>query len=621
MSLYLAPPKIDPRDYLSAGEALKTAAIRLTSPPGYWDDEIRQTLMREHPYVPSDRVLVNFTQRDDATGTAIGYISISGSPTVSIPVIIKNRELSPLDVMIVRSPTTHSNPGQDQQGAGDMEDDKVLPLDETTFTQAMDAGQVGDVIPQHQITGAAYTEDASALRLPFRGRTVMSSLQVGKQCLPSLASILGVSEQQKEAFGKILGSASDVTAGFLINETSSVVDQWLNASAPANSPFHKVAAVEIARGTATVVNDIPVEIKTADFLAADVFLESEETKVAVAMDAFSLAHPEGGLKRWLIFEDGTYCSAPEKIAGVQLSGQAEAKAVTDMMVKAEGATLKLGQTLIFSFDDVIAAPVKLSNVRSREDQGIVELTLNDGLDNFKAILDRRIKHATYEGKTDTWIFPADVRILVLDGHATLMPLEPAKVAAAIERSLTDSLICNRGQFSLMVRGETFGSSQVSEEKIAAQLDTFLTNGSELMAQVKAASLVAHDGVGLVRFASNIPEVVEHIVKQAEAIAGLPAVLKADMKDLGIDFKLAVKLAAGIGDPDGVDAVLGAGFLTQDNLAEFVNLSDQFHETVSKLARLLLAIRMGFPGDETATVVAMKSLSRVAERLESAGQEV
>jgi hypothetical protein len=621
MALYLSPPTINPREYLSDAEATKVAAIRLTSPPGYWDDEIRQTLMREHPYVPSDRVMVNFTQRDDASGTAIGYISISGSPTVSIPVIIKNRELSPLDVMIVRSPTTHADPGQDQQGSGDMEDDRVIPLDEDTFTQAMDAGQVGDVIPQHQITGAAYTEDASALRLPFRGRTVMSSLQVGKRCLPSLAAILGATEQQKEAFGNILGSSQETTAGYLINQSSLVVNEWLSAPAPANSPFVKIAGVEIDRGAATVVRDIPVEIKTAEFLAADVFLDNEETKVAVALDAFSLAHPDKGLQRWLIFEDGTYCSAPEKIAGVQLTGDAETKAVTDMMAKAENATLKIGQTLIFSFDDVIAAPVKLANVRSRIDQGIVELTLNDGLDNFKAILDRRIKHATYEGNTETWIFPADVRLLIIDGHATLLPLEPAKVASAIERSLTDQIICNRGQFSLVVRGETFGASQVSEEKIAAQLDTFLTNGSELIAMVKEAANASHDGVGLVRFGSNIPDVVQRVVKQAEAFSELPMVLKENLGGFSMDFNLAVKLAAAIGDPDGVDAVLGAGFLSQDNLAEFINLSDQFHETVGKLARLLLAIRMGFPGDETATVVAMKSLSRVAERLESAGQEV
>jgi hypothetical protein len=84
---------------------------------------------------------------------------------------------------------------------------------------------------------------------------------------------------------------------------------------------------------------------------------------------------------------------------------------------------------------------------------------------------------------------------------------------------------------------------------------------------------------------------------------------------------AIKLAATIGDPQCADAILGTGFLTPDNLAEFASLHAEFDDSVQKLARLLLAIRMGFPGDAGATAVAMKSLQRVSEDLESAMQEV
>lgn len=622
MSLYLKPPTIDPRLYLSAAEAVKVAAIRLTSPPGYWDDEIRQTLLREHPYIPPDRILINFSQRDDASGTAMGYVSISGSPCVSIPIIIKNRELAPLDVIIIRTPTAApEETGLDQQGAGDMEDDKVMPLNEQTFTHALDAGQIGDITPHHQITGTGYTEDASSLRLPFRGRSVMASMEPGKRILPSLAALLGATEQQKEAFGAILGSEPNVAAGFVINRSGSIADEWLSAPAPQNSPFAKVAAVTINRSVATVVSSIPLELKTAEMLAADVFVADETTKVAVAFDAINLAHPDKGLTRWLMFDDGTYCSAPEKVAAVALSAAQEDIAINAMMKKAESSTLRLGQTLVFSTENVFTSPAKLASVRSREDTGVVELTMNDGLESYKIMLDRRIKQATYEDKTMTWIFPATVRVLTLTGHAELLPLEPAKMASALERSLTDQLSCHNGQFTLTVRGDTFGLPSISEEKMATLLDTYVTNGDDLVAMAKTASLTSSSDVGLVRFGSNIPEVVANVVKQASAYASLPAILKENADDIKITFNLAVKLAASIGDPDGVDAVLGAGFLTQDNLAEFVNLSDQFNETVSKLARLLLAIRMGFPGDETATVVAMKSLARVAERLQSAGQEV
>ena len=322
-----------------------------------------------------------------------------------------------------------------------------------------------------------------------------------------------------------------------------------------------------------------------------------------------------------MFEDGTYCSAPEKVAAVTLSVEQEDVAVKAMMKKAEGASLRIGQTLVFSTNDIFTAPAKLASVRSREDLGVVELTMNDGLESYKIMLDRRIKQATYEDRTMTWVFPATVRVLTLTGHAELLPLEPAKVASALERSLTDQLSCHEGQFSLTVRGETFGVPFISEAKMAALLDTYVTNGNDIISMAKTAALTASSSVGLVRFGSNIPDVVANVVKVASAYAALPGLLKENVEDIKIKFNLAVKLASSIGDPDGVDAVLGAGFLTQDNLAEFVNLSDQFNETVSKLARLLLAIRMGFPGDETATVVAMKSLARVAERLQSAGQEV
>ena len=92
--------------------------------------------------------------------------------------------------------------------------------------------------------------------------------------------------------------------------------------------------------------------------------------------------------------------------------------------------------------------------------------------------------------------------------------------------------------------------------------------------------------------------------------------------VGLPIEKAAKLASALSDPEGADAVLATGFLTEDNLAEFSSLSEEFQETVSKLARLLLLIRLGYPeGDESATLVAMKALQRVSESLEGLAQPV
>lgn len=613
MSLFLKPPSIDPSEYLPSNEAAKIAAIRLTSPPGYWDDEIRQTLLREHPYVPVDRVVVNFTQKDDASGTAVGYISVMGCPGLSIPVIIKNRELSPLDLLVVRS---SSADGNEEQGAGDMTDDKVMPLDEDTFARAMDAGPIGDVLPPHMVRGTNASDDGSSLRLPFRGRTVLASY------LPAISPILGASEEKKAKFAELLGSNARVVAGFVANKTASIVDRWLAAPAPKNSVQAKLASAPIERGHAVVVTSAPVEIKTAEMLAANVFVENETTKTAVAFDAIDLAAPEAGTSRYLLFTDGTYCRAPEKVAAVALTESEEAEAVTGMLTKMAAASLRVGSTLVLAADPVFTAPAKLAGVFAHEAHGIVELTLLDGMNQgYKVVLDRRVKTAMRDDNTGTWIMPFNTKVLALGDYTDEQPMAIEKVATALERHLTDSLICNRGQFTLVVRGETFGQPQITEEKVAEVLHSYLDNADALIAEAKQQALESSTGVGHVRFGSNIPEIVEGLVKKAEHLAELPKIAKEALVEVSLPLEKAIKLAAAIGDPDGVDAVLGAGFLSEDNLAEFIGLADQFEDTVGKLARLLLAIRMGFPGDETATVVAMKALSRVAERLQSAGQEV
>jgi len=48
-SLFVQPPIVEARDYLSEEEARKIASNRLTSAPSYWADEVTQTLLRDHP--------------------------------------------------------------------------------------------------------------------------------------------------------------------------------------------------------------------------------------------------------------------------------------------------------------------------------------------------------------------------------------------------------------------------------------------------------------------------------------------------------------------------------------------------------------------------------------------
>lgn len=619
--MFIEPPQIDAWDYLPEAEARKTAGVKLTSPPSYWGDEITQTLLRDHPYIPAERVVVNFKKRDDAGGNALGFIGITGAPRASIPVIVVNRELKPLDVLVVRSDGNQDS----EESVGDLQDDRVLPLNEDTFNQTMDIGEIGTPVHPMDIKSTHWSEDGSALRLPFRGRTVV-------------ASVMGVSEVQKVAFAKLLQD-KEILAGFASRGTGDdqawlegygiktagipcptivdIVNAWLAAPEPGDMIRSKMASAPVSRAEVLSAAEMPLEVSTRDFLAAEVCCDRGEFKTAAAFDAIDLTNPISGVGRWLIFEDGSYCRAPEKVATASEPDQDAL--CQSVMEKLATRSLQRGAVLSFVVPEGeqthLTVPAKLASLASNEANGSVLLTMADPLGRtFPVTLTRGVKVAMLDESTGAWVMPIHTEVLQLNGDIETMPLACDKVASLMRQSLPDAIIGAEGQYSLVIGGEVFaGASQVDESKIASILDSWYSNGAELLEMVKEA--------GFVRFTSNLREVQEEVTKQASVYTDYPAVAKAVLTDVALPLDKAVKLAAAIGDPEGADALLGAGFLTEDNLAEFVGLSGQFEETIGRLARLLLAIRLGFPGDESATVVAMKSLQRVTERLRASSQEV
>lgn len=604
-SLFVNPPIVDPRDYLTEGDVQKIASNRLTSAPSYWPDEITQILLRDHPYIPQERVVVNFKRQDPTRGYAIGYIGVSGAPQVSIPVVVSNRELKPMDVLVLRS----NSDVDSEEATGDMTDDQVLPLTEETFNRALDVGDVGDPMPESEIRGTGWSEDGSSLRLPFRGRTV-------------LASYLGASEAQKERLGEILSQDKAAGAGFLLHGTQEIVEAWLNAPDPQFGVARKLAHAPVQRATAEFLDEIPVEMKTAEFLAAPIFVERGQAKLAVSFETVDLANPVKGLERWLLFEDGSYCQAPEKVA-VAGGGDHDQDAMTaQVLSKIATNSLQRGSVVSFLVDDQLTAPASLATIGTNEKTGTIHLQMVNSLgQKYPVVLAHGIKTAMLDEKTATWILPINTAVLRLGSYANEVPMPLEKVASFLRSQLPDQLVCAGGQFTLSVGGEPFAIEQVGEAKAAAILDHWFENGAELFERVKQAAAASYDGAGMIRFRSDLRERADEIVKQAEIFQNYPEIARAALDEIALPLDKAVKLAAAIGSHEGADAVLSAGMLTEDNLSEFVSLADQFEETVGKLARLLLAVRLGFPGDENATVVAMKSLQRVSERLQSAVQEV
>lgn len=593
--LFATPPKINPADYLPAEDAAKVASVRLVSPPSQWDDEITQNVMREHPYIPQDQIVVNFRQRDDTNGYAIGSVGLANMPHISIPVIITNREMSPLDVMVVSRTGTGST--DVDQGSGDMTEDRVMPLTEENFAMTQDMSQIGRPVADQDIQGVGYTEDGYNMRLPFRGRTVV-------------AEAIGATETQKAVLGAILSKDKQAAAGFLLNNTTDVLQSWLDAGAPRNGAAAKLASAQIETHPAKIASTFPKELLTSDVFVADVVVEGGNVKTAMRIDVVDLATPAKGTVPILVFSDSSYVPAPTKVATVDTGASEDARAA-EVVGAIKAGELQRGTYLMFQLGEHFTRPAKLASIQVREDQRAVTLRLEDDLArSYSIVLDRRVKTASFSD--GQWVLPMVSKVFRLAGMSEELPMPMEKVAEWFERRLPDLLVASDGQFAVSIRGEAFGG-QMSETKMASVLSSWISNATELMEIAKAG--------GHVRFASDLPTTATEVIKAASALQGIAKLAKAALPDLSMPLEKAVKLAASIGDPQAVDAVLGTGFLTEDNLTEFVSMSDQLGEVVEKLARLLIAIRMGFPGDESATVVAMKSLQRVKERLEAAMTEV
>lgn len=594
--LHLTPPQITPEEYFSPGEAMKMADIRLTMPPNQWVDEVTQALLREHPYIDPNRIIVSWHNIDESNGYAIGRIGIDGAPQVSIPVIIANRILKPLDILIMRTDTD----GDTEQGVGNMTEDKVVPLSEDTFNMALDSGDAGEVLNHNDIKGTTWTEDGSALRLPFTGRTVV-------------ASVMGASEESKEAFVKAVRGDSEIAAGFSLHN-SDVAAAWLDAMPPGNAFNTKMASQLIPLTEAKIASSVPDEVLASDFLAAHIYTDGGETKAALSFDVVDLANPVK-LSRVLAFEDGTYCPAPEKVAAVMDENQDQL--ATSVVGKLAALSLRVGGTVSFQLDENFTAPVKIAKVQIDERNDSIFMKVSDGLHEYPITMSKAIKTATLSPEGG-WVIPMTSTVLTLGDYAQDYgrPMAIEKVATHLAGQVPDWVSCNGKQFSFRIAGHDISLSNVDEAKCAEVLGGYLSNSDDLMALVKIGAS-ENGGSYTVRFNSNLSDLLSEIDEKVAEYDELLKVAESALPELRMDMTKAVKLASALSDPEGADAVLSTGFLTEDNLAEFAGLSDQFEEVVSKLARLLLLIRLGSPqGDEQATMVAMKSLHRVAERLHS-----
>ena len=79
----------------------KTAYKHVSDNPVEWTGNVMENFYNQFPYFANSKVTVAFTQKDEQKGYAIGTITIQEGPGISVPIIIKDKELYPFDVAIM----------------------------------------------------------------------------------------------------------------------------------------------------------------------------------------------------------------------------------------------------------------------------------------------------------------------------------------------------------------------------------------------------------------------------------------------------------------------------------------------------------------------------------------
>lgn len=572
--LFVKPPVVD----ASAYGIIKQAGLRLSTPQSGWADEILTAFTSQYPFVPADRLVVTWKQVDEPAGTAYGYIGLVGAPRVTIPLVVHNREVKPMDILIISG-----HRGNDAEGVGDMDEDSVQPLSPETFSDAMDEAPLGQLVPPHRVQGTSWTEDGSSLRLPSRGRTV-------------LASKVATSKAQKLALADLYRASKEVQAGFEINHTTPALDSWFK-SAETTTFVSKFASAPLGLG----IFPTNSPFSPGEFKAAGIVCDDDQIRSAVKVSCLDLASGNAEMHELLVYASGHYSRSPAKVAVVAVG------TVDDVTPQLSTAALKIGSEVSFTLGGFSTLPLKVAKLAVDDRSRSIHIEMTDGLRKVAMVLSPAIKEATFEPTTSTWMLPSSTPVLLLEGAAPWMPEDPVKVAKAITQQFPEYVTFSNGQYGVKV-GSMHQAGIGEDAAKTALVGASIGNAAALLAQAKEG--------GLVRFSYDAPDTTKHASPAGYKVAAAGLIARA-----AIPLAAALKLAASLGDPQGVDAVLGAGLLSEDNLAEFVGLAPEFEDVVGRLARLLLAIRMGFPGDENATMIAMKSLQRVADALNSVNSEI
>lgn len=649
-------------------ELVKEAVeARLSDNADTWVQEVVKELHKQHPYVGTYDVSTVMTETDGEKGYGIGYFEVSsqtvrgafgpggdalramsGVKTIRIPIIIKESRLAPLDVFM------------DSDG-------KTRPLNETRIRVAMyrpqmfdsvakspgDASIAASLYPpsarQHGLHGAQVTEvpqtKLSSAKPQFIMEAIAPSLLSGDisrlegemekdaaltralvtndAALPFLQFISEVNPISAEDVTKVASSVNPDVLQVVRNGESYLLKvassrsfdpEIVEADRPNISDLAGEDMVESADrfGAATVSTDPVVRDKLEDeeIIPIDRFgeyrVKTQEGKELLGWVFPSVLDYDGTALPMALFTNGSESGVQEQIAG-SLVGK------SSNIIKGDPEGYGFFYRVTQSGSVLAFVPTEIKGkVQDESGRGYTGETMLG--DPIRLSFAPHLNEITSMGEGEVAL-PVDVRWAPLGDKAVPLISEPEqfeKVSHIMKRAHQVQIISDkvtwtfRGGAGLNKLAHNYREGLEGDDAMFMACVLGMEPQFAINTLVKAA-----------QYGSTLVDGCREIHLPHEKLGAARAEAK-ELWDSMPPRYLMLKEAAALDDITTVDKVLSINFLTPENMQVFIDYLPEFDDAISKLAGLLITIRLGMQDvSENSVKNAMERLEEVVEGLKKA----
>jgi len=642
---------------------------RLSDNSDTWVQEVMQELMKQHPYLGQFEIMPEMTKVEGEKGYGFGYFTAQnrtaapaspagealaaevGVSSIKIPIIIKEQKLYSFDVFVTNAKPSKALPLTEERvrqamfrpqlfdttgqppGATSLADQLYPPGRDNSgmashASVTTPAMKLGSAKPKYLMEAIGNTINKSDIRKVSssleRNMKVAMALKVNDATRPFMQYLATLEPLEGEQIAKVAAASIQPNVIMLTRSADGYHLKMASSDrfAPEEVVTDRASMVDIAgedmvketdSSGVSVVSTDPVVRDVAEDEKAEVIQRFGEWRVKTldGKEIMGWVFPtvldfDGTQLPMSLFSNGSDAAMQDKIAGSFVGSGANI--IRGRMngngffyrITSEGTALAFvpGKVLHPFADDV--------------GQGVIfESVLGE---QCRVRLAVGLKAITKIGPEE-YAIPGDVRWLPFDGSALVkLVSEPdtfSKVASVKQASKLVHIISDGQTWSFKGGG---GLSKLAHEDITglSAPDALFISCCVGMDELTAMKALAISGQrGHVKIAGC------RVIKTAhESLNDSRERAKQLWSGLPTRYNL-LKEAASLEDATTVDKVLSIGFLNPENVSTFVSYLPEIDRTVSKLAELLVAIRLGLKDvPEIAVKNAMQRLDEVTMALKA-----